>query len=126
MLRLLPSEQLSQNEIDAAPLIGPGIVNAQHQRQITWPASPVVARAYLDQLIRSQALTTESVAALTEVLAIAEQDLDSGTPGEGRTAERLDKLVAELEGAGEEVGERDQARLRSLAETLESVAARLR
>ena len=126
VLRLLPSEHLSQNEIDAAALIQPGVVNAQHQRQITWPASPVVARAYLDQLIRSQTLGPERVEALTAALDNAEQALDSGTPGEGRPAEQLAGLVAELEGAGEEAGGRDRARLRSLAETLRKVADRLR
>src|SRR5262249_54181211 len=53
IFRLLPSECLTQNEIDAATLIGPGEVNIQQQQRIRWPDASVVAKAYLDQLTRS-------------------------------------------------------------------------
>ena len=47
VFRLLPSDQLSQNEIDAAALIRWEEFNAQQQPKITWPATSVVAKAYL-------------------------------------------------------------------------------
>jgi hypothetical protein len=43
VMKLLPSEYLTENEIDAASLVSPGVFNAQQQRRVTWPASPVVA-----------------------------------------------------------------------------------
>ena len=54
IFRLLPSEHLSQNEIDAASLVRMDVFNAQEQPKMTWPANVVVSRAYLDQLNRSK------------------------------------------------------------------------
>jgi hypothetical protein len=56
IFRLLPSEHLSQNEIDAASQIRMTEFNAQEQPRIEWPATSQVARAYLDQLRRTQAV----------------------------------------------------------------------
>ena len=52
IFRLKPSEHLSQNEIDAAALVRMDVFNPQTQTKLTWPATFVVARAYLDQLVR--------------------------------------------------------------------------
>ncbi len=50
---LLPSELLSENEIAAAELADQGArFNPQQQFPVTWPAEPVVAHAYVDQLRR--------------------------------------------------------------------------
>jgi len=57
IFRLLPSEHLTANEIAAAELINFDEGNTQTQRHIVWPDQPVVARAYLDQLVRSEAIT---------------------------------------------------------------------
>ena len=121
MLRLLPSEHLTQNELDAASLIRLGIVNAQQQRRIEWPATTVVARAYLDQLTRSQALPSDTTEALTAALDRADQ----ASAGDARTSDQLDELAVGLEGVVLESA-RDQVRLQSLAEILEAVADRLR
>ena len=56
VFRLTPSEFLSQNEIDAATQVRVPTFNAQQQPKVTWPATIVVARAYLDQLTRSNAV----------------------------------------------------------------------
>src|SRR5438876_3033009 len=53
---LKPSEYLSQNEIDAASLIRFEQLNTQDQQRNVWPATPVVARADLDQLNRSKSI----------------------------------------------------------------------
>ncbi|MBN1239688.1 MAG: DUF305 domain-containing protein, partial [Gammaproteobacteria bacterium] len=54
---LAPSDFLSENEIAAAAVADQGrILNPQQQFRVTWPAEPVVARAYVDQLQRSGGL----------------------------------------------------------------------
>jgi uncharacterized protein (DUF305 family) len=126
VLKLVPSEYLSQNELDAASLVAPDVVNVQQQRRIDWPARPVVARAYLDQLGRSQALTSQRAEALTAALDRAEQILAGGTSDGGRTSGQLDTFATELErDSGETMG-RDQVRLRALAETVKRIANSLR
>jgi len=55
IFRLLPSEYLSQNEIDAASLVRYEEFNAQQQPMVEWPATAVVAKAYVDQLTRHAA-----------------------------------------------------------------------
>src|SRR3989449_1198636 len=72
ILELQPSGLLSQNEIAAAKLVHADYFNAQDQPKIVWPASFVVARAYLDQLARSGGLTAQDVAATRESLSRAE------------------------------------------------------
>ncbi len=55
VLTLEPSDHLTQNEIDAAALaqeVG-GTFNPQQQFPVSWPADPVVALAYVDQLRRA-------------------------------------------------------------------------
>ena len=59
VFRLKPSEYLSQNEIDAATLVRSEELNTQQQTRITWPASSVVARAYVDQLTRTKGIQPE-------------------------------------------------------------------
>ena len=46
VFKLLPSEYLSQNEIDAASPSQATEFNAQNQPKVTWPAVTVVARVY--------------------------------------------------------------------------------
>ena len=60
VFRLTPSEYLSQDEIAAASAVHLDEFNAQLQPRLTWPATPVVARAYLDQLTRNKAVTPET------------------------------------------------------------------
>jgi hypothetical protein len=110
VLKLLPSEHLTQNEIDAATLVSPERFNAQQQRRIDWPASPVVARAYLDQLGRTSAISEERARKVEAELSRGES---SG----------LQALAAELEADSAKAAGRDQARLHSLAETLKEIAA---
>lgn len=55
VFRLLPSEFLSGNEIGAAALADQGgVFNPQQQFRVTWPADPVVDRAYADQAARAK------------------------------------------------------------------------
>src|SRR5207245_332241 len=70
---LVPSGLLSQNEIDAAKLVHFDYLNVQDQPKLVWPASFVVARAYLDQLARSNGLAPDKVSAARTALARAER-----------------------------------------------------
>ena len=72
VLELRPSAQLTQNEIDAAKLVKLAYQNVQDQQRVTWPASFVVARAYLDQLERSHGLAADRIGAARSALASAE------------------------------------------------------
>nr|WP_314443574.1 DUF305 domain-containing protein [uncultured Sphingomonas sp.] len=71
VLALQPSAQLSQNEIAAAALAvhQDGRFNPQTQAPVSWPAVPVVAAAYVDQLERSQSLPAAQIAQLRQAIA---------------------------------------------------------
>jgi hypothetical protein len=72
VFKLSPSKFLTQNEIDAANLVQFSELNVQNQQQVTWPSQLIVARAYLDQLGRSQALPAKRIAALNKAVARAQ------------------------------------------------------
>ncbi|HZF40728.1 MAG TPA: hypothetical protein VE715_18040 [Blastocatellia bacterium] len=72
IFELSPSEFLTQNEIDAAKTVRVAELNVQNQQRIEWPARLVVARAYLDQLERSQALPADQIAAVRTGIQSAE------------------------------------------------------
>jgi uncharacterized protein (DUF305 family) len=71
VLALQPSAQLSQNEIAAAALAvhQDGRFNPQTQAPVSWPAVPVVAAAYVDQLERSGSLVPAQIAQLRAAIA---------------------------------------------------------
>ncbi|MBV8114973.1 MAG: hypothetical protein JO300_09545, partial [Silvibacterium sp.] len=73
VFKLLPSKYLTQNEIDAANAVQFKELNVQNQPKITWSNQLIVARAYLDQLQRSQALPAEQIASLNKAIARAEK-----------------------------------------------------
>jgi len=72
IFELSPSEFLTQNEIDAAKTVRVAELNVQNQQRIEWPAQLVVAKAYLDQLERSQALPAGQIAAVRNAIQSAE------------------------------------------------------
>jgi hypothetical protein len=125
VFELLASEFLTRNEIEAAALVSPGTFNAQQQRRIEWPKSPAVARAYLDQLGRNNAISAERSAALSAALDRASRSLASEKRGGREIASQLDGLAADL-GKETAPSRRDQGRLQSLAETVKGIAASLR
>jgi hypothetical protein len=73
VLELAPSGLISRNEIEAAKLVHLDYFNTQDQPKLTWPASFVVARAYVDQLERSNGLSAVRVNAVRQALARAEK-----------------------------------------------------
>ncbi len=124
VLKLTPSEFLTQNEIDAATLVEPEEFNPQQQMRIDYPAEPVVARALQDQLARSSSLGGETSSRLTSVLDAAQAALDRGAR-DGGVADQLDALGQEI-GAATADAARDRARLTQLAGTLGAIGGRLR
>src|SRR5204862_2221409 len=73
VLQLVPSGLLTANELAAAKLVHFDYFNTQDQPKITWPASFVVARAYVDQLERSNGLTALRLKAVRQGLDRAEK-----------------------------------------------------
>jgi hypothetical protein len=121
VFRLTPSEQLSQNEIDAAILVRRQDFNAQQQPKVEWPATVIVARAYFDQLSRSKALAPARASAVRNAL----DRLDRA--GSDRAAlDQIDAVANQLEQDAAAASGRDADRLRSLAATIKGRTARLR
>ena len=126
VLALTPSEFLTENEIAAASLNDPdALFNPQTQTRNVWPAEPVVARAYLDQLGRSDVVETARAEELTSALDRAEDALSDGE-SEPATAEALETLAESFAGDGAERSGVTGSRFLALAETLQGLADRLR
>jgi hypothetical protein len=124
ILKLKPSEFLSQNEITAATLAHVDTFNPQEQERVSWPATAVVGRAYLDQLARSSALPAARVTAVRTALDRA----DNMAPKSARAAEsaaQLETLASQLE-TESPAAAADKARVKALATLLKSRAAALR
>jgi hypothetical protein len=108
VLRLKASEHLSQNEIDAANSVKLTVFNAQHQPRVDFPASAVVARAYLDQLTRTRGVAAERASAVKAAL-------------DRSNRAQLSSLAGELEKDASSASGADAVRLRALAATLKSL-----
>ncbi len=125
VMQLQPSDLLSENEIAAASLPhGTVTFNAQQQTMFRWPAEPVVARAYLDQLARSETLSDGQQNDLSEALDEA-QDAIGGGAGDNDLADRLEDLAGEYESASTSASGAEGSRLAALADTLTGIADRL-
>jgi hypothetical protein len=118
VLQLKPSEFLSQNEIDAAKLVRFEQFNPQHQPKLVWPASFVVARAYLDQLVRDNGLARARTTAIARALDSAEKQ-----KGEKQRS-ALTQLAAQVERDAQ--GAADANKVRALAATVKDLAAAAR
>ena len=70
---LVPSEHLTQNEIDAAKTVKWTYLNAQGQPRIVWPPSFPLAKAYVDQLERSKCMSTDKIASVRQSISRAER-----------------------------------------------------
>jgi uncharacterized protein (DUF305 family) len=124
VLALLPSEHLSANEVAAATVANQDeLFNPQQQFQVTWPAEPVVAGAYIDQLQRGDGLSQMMLADLNKALERSAEQLESGTSDEG-LAKNLEMLSMALNDTGGDAI--TNKRRAGLSETLNGIAARLR
>jgi hypothetical protein len=119
VFELTPTKFLTQNEIDAAKTVRVRELNVQNQQKIEWPAQLVVAKAYVDQLSRSQALPSDKIADLQKAIQSAESSHLSKS-----TVTKLKNMAPSLiKDAGTAKSEADSTRLRALAEILEHPAA---
>ena len=124
VLELVPSEYLSANEIQAALLADKGdAFNPQQQYQVQWPAEPVIARAYQDQLQRAGRLSDDHSGRLSAMLDQVDRLIEGGKQDKELAAE-LVVMARELIEAGQD-RERDQRRFQALAETLQGLVARI-
>ncbi len=124
VLALSPGEYMSSNEIAAARIADQGSVfNPQQQFRVTWPAEPVVALAYIDQLERAGALPETQLNALRAALDLAGQRLkdDQRDRGLAKTIKSLASAVNANGGDGP-----TKKRQEELANTMHEIAARLR
>ena len=111
VFKLVPNKYLTQNEIDAATQVQVSELNVQNQEKFTWPANFIVAKAYLDQLARSNALDSKQLAALND--AVAKAEASNSKP---KDVAKLRTMAASLDkDAASAKNSADAYRLRSLA-----------
>jgi hypothetical protein len=121
VFRLTPSDHLSQNEIDAALLVRFNEFNAQQQPKVSWPATVIVARAYLDQLNRSKGIAPARATAVRNAL-----DRLDRAGGDRAALDQIDAVAGQLESDANTAKGRDADRLRTLAATIKGRTERLR
>jgi hypothetical protein len=107
IFELKPSGFISQNEIEAAKSVHLDYFNAQGQVKLVWPATFSLARAYVDQLERSNGLDAGKISAVREAVAGAEKA--SGTKRQDALTQLATRLDSDAAGAG------DAAKVRTLA-----------
>jgi hypothetical protein len=119
IFELTPSKFLTQNEIDAAKTVRVSELNVQDQQKIEWPAQLVVAKAYVDQLERSQALPAKQIADLRAAIKGAETSHMSKSK-----MAKLSGMATSLEAsAATAKSPADSKRLQALADILKNPSA---
>jgi len=105
----MPSGLITENELAAAKSVKMAYWNTQDQQKLVWAPSFALARAYLDQLARSNGLATDTIASARAALDTAEKR--SG--GQRRTA--LTELGTRLSGAADSARDSKKVGLLSAA-----------
>jgi len=114
VFELTPTQYLTQNEIDAAKTVQVPELNVQNQQKFVWPSQLVVAKAYVDQLARSQALSAKQIGDVRKAIG----DAEKSHMNKGKVA-KLKKMAPSLEkSATEAKTPADAIRLHGLAEIL--------
>ncbi len=114
IFELLPSEAITQNEIDAAKSVILSQLNSQGQPIFEWPNTFALARAYLDQLERWGGYDAERIEATRAGLSAAE-----GQSGAAR-AVALNELANDLNAEAAASGDPDK--VRTLARVLSGLS----
>ncbi len=113
IFQLTPTKFLTQNEIDAAEAVRVAELNVQTQEMTAWPRSLVVAKAYVDQLERSNGLPAGQIASLRKSIESAESSKSSNNFGAlKKHAEVIERAARTSTNAA------DVSRLKALAEIL--------
>ena len=119
VFELTPTKFLTQNEIDAANTVHVAELNVQNQQKLEWPAKLVVAKAYADQLERSQGLPADQLATLRAAI----QGAESSHMNKGKVA-KLKSMAPSLEkSAATAKSPADAKRLQALADLLKHPSA---
>jgi hypothetical protein len=114
IFELTPTKFLTQNEIDAARTVQVRELNVQNQEKFEWPRTLVVAKAYIDQLERSQALPADQITTLRQAIQTAESSRMSK-----KSVAKLKSLAPGVEqSAGTAKSEADSFRLHALSSIL--------
>jgi hypothetical protein len=120
IFELTPTKDLTQNEIDAAKTVKMSEFNVQNQQRIEWPRKLIVAKAYVDQLERSQGLPAEKIADLRKAIESAEKaNLNKSSLA---TLKGLAPSLEEVAYVTVSRSPVDASRLRALAEILKNPA----
>lgn len=115
VFELSPTELLTQNEIDAAKAVRMTEFNVQNQQKIVWPNKLVVAKAYLDQLERSKALSSDQISAMRKEIQSAER-----APLSRTRLTKLQSFATSLKAGAQSAGNPvDSKRMQALAEILQ-------
>ena len=114
VFELTPSAFLSEHEIAAANTVQLDYLNAQGQPTYEWPPSFHLAHAYLDQLKRSEGLSTDRIAATRRVLMEAEEASSSDR------RDVLQTLADELD--NDATRAQDTSKVRTLANAVRNLA----
>jgi hypothetical protein len=118
VFELTPTKFLTQNEIDAAKAVQVAVLNVQNQQKIQWPSNLTVAKAYLDQLERSQALPSGQLSKLQKAIESAE----SSNMNKKKVA-KLKGIAPSLEkDATSAKNPTDSMRMRALADVLKNLS----
>ena len=126
VFEMQPSDFLTENEIAAAFFEAlKGTVNAQTQERITWPAEPVVARAYQDQLLRTGAIDEAQSRELSEALNRAQRLLERGNSNRNAASE-LEALAGRFETSAQSLDGITAKRYLELAGTVAGIADAVR
>jgi hypothetical protein len=126
VFRLIPSEWLSKNEIEAARQASAADLNVQQQHRVTWPASSVVALAYVDQLTRNRAIQPARADTIRTTLERVDRIRTARQRGAAATLGELGALADQLDDDARGSSGRDAARLQALATTLRGRAKQVR
>ena len=119
VFELTPTKFLTQNEIDAAKAVQLSELNVQNQPKLEWPATFAVAKAYVDQLSRSQALPANQITKLQKTIQSAEKSHMSR-----KNMTKLKGMAPSLEqSAAAAKNQIDSVRMRSLADVLKQMSA---
>ena len=80
ILELKPSGFISQNEIDAAKSVHFDELNVQGQPKLVWPPTFALARAYVDQLARSNGLSADQISTIRQGLDACRERIGRAAP----------------------------------------------
>lgn len=82
IFKLIPSEFITQNEIDASNTVVLDYLNPQGQPMFFWPSSFSLAAAYLDQLERNRELDLENISMIRSGLTASQNGSGLGVLNE--------------------------------------------